>query len=484
VINDYATREVDMLRNLVMAFCFVCVAFVADASAAVWHVDLAGTADFVSIQAAVTNAAEGDEIIVHQGTYNEAVSINKTNLILRSTNPLDPAVVAVTKISMPNAIVISLASYSSLHLAGLHLSTGRCGVSGGSADCLIERCTIVSNRTGNALGAGIANCAGTIQYNLITDNIATNYGGALYQCAGTIQHNAISRNTVNAVRFLYPGNGGGLSVCNGTIQYNTISGNSASYYGGGLYQCSGTIQYNTISGNSASSDGGGLYYCSGTTQYNKISGNSATYGGGLSVYNGTIQYNTISGNSASTCGGGLTDRGGITRNNLIVDNTSSSTGGGIIIWGTTQIQNNTIVRNFATSSGGGIYNGGSSQIGIFNNILWNNLAGQNSQYGWDSTYQITPHYCCIQAGSSANNCITSNPQFVGVNDFHLKTNSPCTDVGYNLPGVFTWTDLDGGERVVNEIVDIGCYEFGSIPEPFAIFVPLAALWIIRARQLC
>jgi len=56
--------------------------------------------------------------------------------------------------------------------------------------------------------------------------------------------------------------------------------------------------------------------------------------------------------------------------------------------------------------------------------------------------------------------------------------------GYNLPGVFTWTDLDGGERVVNSVVDIGCYEFGSIPEPLAIFVPLAAFWIMRARPLC
>jgi len=465
-----------MMRKLALVVCFVWASFVASAYAAIWQVDLAGTGDFVSIQAAVTNAAEGDEIIVHPGTYVESVTINKTNLTLRSLNPSDPTIVASTIISRPGYTLMTLATYSKARVSGLSMKEGNTGLSGGSADCIIERCSIVSNSS-----RGVSSCNGTIQYNTIT----WNNGGGLSSCGGTIQYNNISSNKVSS------GNGGGLSSCGGTIQNNTILGNSSSSSsqhsgGGGLAYCDGTIQNNTISGNTSGgggyySGGGGLAYCGGTIQNNTILGNTSSSGesysggGGLAYCSGTIQNNTISLNNSSSFGGGLAYCGGITRNNLIVDNTAAY-GGGIYISGTPQIQNNTIVRNFASSSGGGVSSG--SAIGIFNNILWNNLAGSYSQYN-----NVIPHYSCIQDGPTANNCINSNPQFVGVNDFHIKTNSPCVDVGYNLPGVFTWTDLDGGPRVVNEIVDMGCYEYGSIPEPLAGLLPLLCLCVTRFYRM-
>lgn len=207
------------------------------------------------------------------------------------------------------------------------------------------------------------------------------------------------------------------------------------------------IEWNTIACNS----GGGLSHCTGTVQNNSIVGNTGEDGGGLHECTGTV------------------------RNNLIADNTASKNGGGIYLstYGTAQIANNTIARNLASLSGGGIYRVyGQGYLGIFNNILWGNLAGNYAQY-YDGA--VTPHYCCIQNGTMANNCITSSPKFKSVNDFHISTNSPCVDIGFNLPGVFSQCDLDGGDRVVNGTVDMGCYEYGSTPEPVSTIA--IVLWL-------
>ena len=46
-------------------------------------------------------------------------------------------------------------------------------------------------------------------------------------------------------------------------------------------------------------------------------------------------------------------------------------------------------------------------------------------------------------------------------DFHLHSNSPCINVGYNAAVVGT-TDLDGNPRIIGGIVDMGAYENQSV----------------------
>ena len=68
----------------------------------------------------------------------------------------------------------------------------------------------------------------------------------------------------------------------------------------------------------------------------------------------------------------------------------------------------------------------------------------------------------------AQNNLDVAPQFFDpVNgDYHLRNTSACKDAGTNGAPYLPATDLDGGPRIADGTVDLGCYEFGnSIPHP-------------------
>jgi len=65
-------------------------------AAAEYHVKQDGTGDFTAIQQAIHAAVEGDEIIVHPGTYYENIEFKGKNIVLRSTDPEDWAAVEAT----------------------------------------------------------------------------------------------------------------------------------------------------------------------------------------------------------------------------------------------------------------------------------------------------------------------------------------------------------------------------------------------------
>jgi len=327
--------------------------------------------DYSTIQSAIDLATDGDEIIVSPGTYVENINFKGKNIILRSTDPTSPTIVASTVIDGNQA-------GSVVNFSGSELST-----------CVLAGFTI-TNGKGSALAGGGINghqCLATIQYNRITTNTTSADGGGISGCNGTIQNNAISGNSA--------ADGGGLAYCYGAIQNNTISGNSATYYGGGLfwcgqpiqnniisensakwggglYACNCTIQNNTINANFASDVGGGLYSCSGTIQNNIISGNSAADGGGLADCDGTVRNNLISGNSVTNYGGGGAYCDGIVRNNTIIENSADYYGGGLYNCNGT-VEGNVILDNYAYYLGGGVSHSGGT---IQNNFISGN-------YAWD-----------------------------------------------------------------------------------------------------
>ena len=232
--------------------------------------------------------------------------------------------------------------------------------------------------------------------------------------------------------------GGGASL----IEYNRITCMRES----GISDCGGTIRHNTISWN----DGGGLRSCYGTIEHNIISLNN---GYGLRSCSGTIEHNIISLNTGWN-GGGLRECHGIIHNNLIVDNIAQY-GGGLYNC-RAYIANNTITRNVAIYDGGGVHADMDSDVGVFNCIIWGNLAGEYSQI---VDAYVKAHYCCIEDGRITNDNINANPLFVSEHDFHLTVDSLCINAGFNLPDIWSQTDLDGDPRVKNGTVDIGCYEY-------------------------
>jgi hypothetical protein len=253
--------------------------------------------DYPFIQSAINAAAVGDVIMVFPGTYVENINFNGKDIILTSTNPEDPNVVAATIVDGNgdgSVVTFSGTETPACELTGLTITNGNAnngipwsrdsyggGVNGNGTLATISQC-VVSNNSANldgnffsGCGGGLANCDGTISNCIISENIAYDYGdfdggylgygGGLYGCGGTIINCTIVGNTVH-------GKGGGLYGCHGLIANCKISSNTAYPWrdayssiseGGGLASCSGLIINCTITGNTSSEDGGGLARCNG-----------------------------------------------------------------------------------------------------------------------------------------------------------------------------------------------------------------------------
>jgi hypothetical protein len=100
------------------------------------------------IQAAIDHAGPGDEIVIGPGTYHENISFEGKNLIVRSTNPDDPATVAATVINggdQGSVVTLSGTQETNCVLAGLTILGGTVGVSCRAGSLTIRNCTIESN---------------------------------------------------------------------------------------------------------------------------------------------------------------------------------------------------------------------------------------------------------------------------------------------------------------------------------------------------
>ena len=421
------------MKKLIFIVLFAC-----SVNASIYYVDQAGTADFTTIQAAVYAASDNDEIIVRSGIYIETVEVTNS-LYIHSINPDNASIVSSTIVMSNNrnySNIFNIINYSvglQVKISGFTITNAKHGIYNpyDKNFITVNKNVIAGNKYGISIHNGI-----------ISSNVICNNEGGLYNCSdGTIQHNTIFDNS------------SGISSCDGTIQYNTISDNN----GSGISSCGGTIQYNSIFNNNS-----GIENChNGVIQYNTISNN--LYSGCINCQS-IIQNNKIVNNKNS----GVrfyNSHYGIVRNNLIADNMAQDYGGGIFFTDNDNniypptIINNTIVRNFAPIAGGGIYCG-KGNFGIFNCIVWGNMAAENRQIN----NAIIPQYSCIEGYIVTNNCTYENPDFLGENDFRISEISPCKDAGFNFPEIWYQKDLDGSNRVHNFYVDMGCYE-AQAPEP-------------------
>ena len=281
-------------------------AFVSPASGTTWYVDAvvpeSGNGQswetaFKTIQQGIDAASHGDTVLVAEGTYLENIHFNGKNIILTSTDPFNPAIVANTVIdahySGP-AVTFSGTEDETCVLSGFTTRRGSSeyggGIYGGDwqhTHARIEDNIIIDNRA-YAEGGGVIFCDGVIQGNTITANRA-HTGAGLAFCHGIVQNNRICQNQAGEHPYSN-GYGAGLSDCHGTIRNNLIAANVAEnmffkpYLGGegaGLHGCDGVIENNTIVRNTASLGyGGGLAYCNGVIRNCIIWRNS--YGSAIS----------------------------------------------------------------------------------------------------------------------------------------------------------------------------------------------------------
>lgn len=188
--------------------------------------------DYSTIQAAINYSSSGTEIVVYPGTYRENVKMQGKNIILRSTNPLDPAVVATTIIDGKHILYVPTVEFKGTEnetciLEGFTITNGYGyiggGIKGQGCTATIRNNRIIKNICctcyNGGRGAGIGDCDGLIENNIIVENYAPHYGGGIWGCDGIIRNNTIVKNTSSG--------GGGISNSNAVIVNNIVWNNSA-----------------------------------------------------------------------------------------------------------------------------------------------------------------------------------------------------------------------------------------------------------------
>ncbi len=197
--------------------------------------------------------------------------------------------------------------------------------------------------------------------------------------------------------------------------------------------------------------GGGMF--KGTAINCVFDSNGAMFGGGM---DGGIARRCVFTNNygiggppwGNSYGAGM--NGGEAHSCLFVDNDAFA-GGGVAA---AKVYNCVFADNVAQAGGG-----------AFDSQIYNSIFFLNEPiFGYEHTRDSEVHNSCIpDLVDGVNGNITNAPVFVDVvgGDFRLMSNSPCINWGNNSV-VSTVTDLDGNPRIIEDVVDMGAYEYQDI----------------------
>jgi hypothetical protein len=391
-----------------------------------------------NIPAAVNVAAPGDTVLVQTGMYRTAAEITVDR--------------AITLASVAGAAKTIVTPKPYTYVGGFNLGSNNCiltgftisncsALRGGGVSCLSTnpvsaQCVIVANR-GGAFGGGVY--YGTVRDSLLLQNQVNDGmlgfgGGAAYS---VLDDCVVSGNYARGYNSPAEG-GGGFYYCNAR---NCRLLNNSSLVGGGAN--GGVLSNCVIAGNRANMTAGML----GTVAYDSlIASNVSTLGHG-GVSGGRCERCRLVANvsSNSNYAGGAS--GATLLNCLLIHNTAVSGYGGA---SACALVNCTVARNSGNPGGiGGGY--------LTNSIVYENTAPEINTTGLKAAYSCAP----TTLGGAGN--ITNNPRFVNsvLDDFHLQTDSPCSEAGSDAHAALPW-DLDGEPRIQGGHVDMGCYE--TVPE--------------------
>ena len=406
--------------------------------------------DYPAIQQAIDAAVDGDEIIVHPGTYFEAIDCLGKAVTIRSTDPSDPSIVETTIIDGEGAYhVVQCVNGEGLEtvLSGFTITGGiadgfyewdvvGAGMFNYSSSPTVTYCVFTGNSVYSdyglyAYGGGMFNydCSPALAHCTFTGNSAGYFGGAgvaNMDSSPTFTDCTFSNNSVSLTGFggggmlnwgsepavigctfdgnkVATGDGGGMAnieYSDPTVTDCTFSNNLAAVQGGGIYNdygCSVTSTSSTFSGNSASRGGGMVFFCPGSGGDNPtvtdcvFSENMATMsGGGMFNYESspTIIHSVFAANSVH-----------------FDDDYESTSGGGMH----NQWQSNPTVLN-CTFSGNSVYSPGNyDQGGGMYNYECSCPALINCTFSNNSADELGGGmFNCIDSSPVLANCTFSN----------------------------------------------------------------------------
>lgn len=295
--------------------------------------------------------------------------------------------------------------------------------------------------------------------------------------------------------------GGMLNIGSSPTIINCIFiNNHADDRGGGMYNREGnpTIIASTFRENSAIEMGGGMFNLKASPDVKDclFTENSANKGGGMRNYlnsHPTVSNSTFSYNDAWEEGGGMDNRknsNAMVTNCIFEGNTAGSGGGGMhnyvgraVSTGNPVIINSLFIHNSAPSGAGmrnndpdpiiinttiaynegsGISSRNGSAPVIVNSIVWGNSGGS---FSGASARKSVVSYSDIEDYSGGTGNLNVDPMFVSSagTDFHLLVASPLINAGNNTAPYLNETtfDIEGNDRIMGGIIDLGAYESGA-----------------------
>ena len=450
-------------------------------------------ADYPTIQKAINNAEDGDEVVVAPGTYFEKINFKGKAIWVRSSDGAD-----VTTIDAEGngSVVRCISGEDSLTvLEGFTITGGGGTFNGGGMDIdssspTVAHCTFIGNSA--TRGGGLANSFASpkiIECTFI-DNAAGEYGGGMSNFFNSDP--VLIGCTFEGNTAVYGGGGyAASSDSNGTLVECVFSNNYAAEQGGGAYAEMGSpvfdhclFEMNHAAVSSELGGGGGAFAEYGDPAFygcDFVDNHTPAWGGGFLF--GSAEPVLLDceflGNSAGK-GGGISSgySAAYLVNCLFAENSADEWAGAYQSHrAAPTILNCTFASNSAPDTGGLRIKQDPIEgtTTVANCVLFGNEddSGDPQHAQLSLLYAdpdlISVDYSCIEGWTGlidGQGNIADDPTFVDPagGNYRLGDGSSCIDAASNqlLPDEFQ-TDLDGNDRLVDNpfVEDTGILEYGD-----------------------